>query len=141
MNISEAGIELIKSFESCRLDAYRDSVGVLTIGYGHIFGVYDGQHITEEEAERLLKVDLEMVEKCLANCVKVDITQSQYDALCSFTFNLGCGALRNSRLLLKLNDMDDEGAAFEFTRWDHAGGKVLAGLTRRRKAESELFSA
>lgn len=141
MNISEAGIDLIKSYEGCRLVAYRDSVGVWTIGYGHVFGVYESQQISEEEADRLLHVDLEMVEKCLANCVKVDITQNQHDALASFVFNLGCGSLRNSMLLTKLNDMDDEGAAQQFLRWNHAKGQVLAGLTRRREAEAELFSA
>jgi lysozyme len=81
------------------------------------------------------------VEKCIANCVSVSLTQGQYDALCSFVFNLGCMALRNSTLLRKLNASDNLGAAEEFKKWDHAGGRVLAGLTIRRAKEAQLFLA
>ena len=141
MQISENGLDLIKQSESLRLDAYQDSVGVWTIGYGHTIGVKENDRITQEQAEAFLKTDLETVEKCIVNCVSVNLTQGQYDALCSFVFNLGCIALRNSTLLRKLNAGDDVGAAEEFKRWDHAGGKVLAGLTKRRNAEAEMFLA
>ena len=139
MKISEEGIGLIKRFEGCKLKSYQDSVGVYTIGYGSTRGVGEGDVITQEEAERRLLADLETVEKCINNSVAVELTQQQYDALCSFTFNLGCGALRGSTLLKKLNDGDDDGAAQEFARWNKAGGQVLAGLVSRRKAEHDLF--
>ena len=141
MNISETGIYLIKQHEGCRLDAYQDSVGVWTIGYGSTRGVSAGDLITQDEVEARLRRDLETVEKCVNNSVLVSITQNQFDALCSFVFNLGCGALRNSTLLKKLNNGDDMGAGDEFLRWDHAGGRVLAGLSRRRAHERDLFIA
>jgi lysozyme len=140
MNISENGIALVKDSELCRLDSYQDPVGVWTVGYGHTGPeVKEGLHITQDAAEALLLSDLETVEKCIANSVSVGLTQGQYDALCSFVFNLGCSALRNSTLLRLLNAGDDIGAAEQFKRWDHAGGKVLAGLTKRREAEAEMF--
>lgn len=140
MKCGDAGLELIKSHEGCRFEAYQDSVGVWTIGYGHTLGVFDGQVIDQDEADRLLEADLVSAEKCIMNSVTGAITQNQFDALCSWVFNLGCGALRNSGLLRKLNAGDDEGAAQEILKWDHAGGRTLAGLTARREAESELFS-
>jgi lysozyme len=140
MNISENGIALVKNSELCRLDSYQDPVGVWTVGYGHTGPeVKEGLHITQDAAEALLLSDLETVEKCIANSVSVNLTQGQHDALCSFVFNLGCSALRNSTLLRLLNAGDDIGAAEQFKRWDHAGGKVLAGLTKRREAEAEMF--
>lgn len=142
MNISQVGLALIKESESCRLEAYQDAVGIWTIGYGHTGPeVVEGLHVTQDAAEALLLSDLDTVTKCIENSVSVQLTQGQYDALCSFIFNLGCLALRNSTLLRKLNSGDDVGAAEEFKRWDHAGGKVLAGLTKRRLAESEMFLA
>ena len=139
MRCSEAGLELIKKHEGCRLRAYQDSVGVWTIGYGHTLGVFESLTITQEEADRLLEADLIAAEKCLANTVPFGITENQHAALCSFVFNLGCKALRDSTLLRKLSEGDDVGAADEFKRWTHAGGKILNGLVARRKAEMELF--
>lgn len=139
MNISEEGVGLIKRFEGCRLESYRDSVGVWTIGYGSTRGVGPDQVITQEEADRRLLMDLETVEKCIANCVSVELTQGQYDCLSSWIFNLGCGAFRNSTLLKKINEGDDIGAADEILRWDHAGGVKVDGLTSRREAEKKLF--
>ncbi len=142
MNISEAGLALIKESEQLRLDAYQDAVGIWTVGYGHTGPeVVEGLHITEDAANALLLSDLETAEKCIANSASVELTQGQYDALCSFVFNLGCMALRNSTLLRKLNTGDDAGAAEEFHKWNHAGGKVLAGLSKRRSAEAEMFLA
>ncbi len=142
MNISPNGISLIKSFEGLRLDAYTDSDGILTIGYGHTgLDVTPDLTITEGEAEQILMQDLESEEKCVNNCVKVALTQSQFDALVSFTYNLGCGSLRNSILLLKLNDGDDTGAATEFIRWCHVKGEVSPGLLARREAEQAMFLA
>ena len=140
MNCSDSGIAFIKQQEGIRLQAYYDSVGVLTIGAGHTGNdVTPGLLIDEAEVDRLLHADLETAEKCLNNLVKVTLTQNEFDALCSFVFNLGCASLRNSTLLRKLNAGDDLGAAEEFQKWNHAGGKVLAGLTKRRAAEADLF--
>ncbi len=140
MKISEAGLEVIMDNEGLRLEAYQDIVGVWTIGFGHTGAeVKPGLIITLDAAKALLLSDVETSEKCVNNCVSGVITQGQFDALCSFVFNLGCSALRNSTLLRKLNDGDDVGAAEQFMHWNHAGGKVVAGLTQRRMEEKELF--
>ena len=139
MNIGSAGIALIKEFEGCRLQAYQDSVGVWTIGYGSTTDVGPGQAITQAEAEDRLLEDLKHAETCVNGAVTVPLTQHEFDALVAFVFNLGCGNFRKSTLLRKLLDSDFDGAALEFRRWDKAGGQVLAGLTRRRAAEAELF--
>lgn len=136
---SQAGINLIKSFEGCRLKAYQDSVGVWTIGYGHTSGVYSGMTITEEQAEAFLKADLGTSERAVNRLVTYIINQNQFDALVSFTFNLGSGNLAESTLLKKLNKGDITGAANEFDKWIYAGGEVLKGLVRRRAAEKEMF--
>lgn len=144
MKISPAGIAFIKESEVLRLEAYPDpgsGAEPWTIGWGHTRGVKQGDTCTEEQAEIWLAEDLMPVELCIENSVSGPLTQGQHDALCSFVFNLGCVALRNSTLLRKLNAGDDVGAAEEFKRWDHSKGKVLAGLTKRRLAESEMFLA
>ncbi len=142
MKVSDEGIEMIKRFEGCKLVGYLDSVGVATVGVGHTGPkVYEGMHITQEEADELLRHDLEWVEKCINQHVTVELTQNEFDALASFVFNLGCGAFRKSTLLKKLNHGDRSGASREFHKWNHAGHKVLAGLTRRREAEAERFMA
>lgn len=135
------GLDFVEFSEGCELTAYRDPVGVLTIGYGHTgYDVYDGQTITLNDAEELLRRDIRFAEIGVKALVKVQLSQRQYDALVDFTFNLGIGALRSSTLLTKLNSGDYDGASEEFKRWDHAGGKVLPGLTKRRLAEAALFS-
>lgn len=144
MQISEKGIALIKQFEGCRLNAYQDSVGVWTIGYGWTrpvdgVPVRSGMTIKQEVAERLLKTGLVSYETDVSKLVKVKLTQGQFDALVSFAYNLGARALSTSTLLKKLNAGDYRGAADEFLRWNKAGGKALAGLTRRREAERALF--
>lgn len=144
MRTSEKGVALIKSFEGLNLTAYKDSVGVWTIGYGWTQPV-DGKPITKgmvikpETAERLLKTGLVSYENDVSKLVKVKLTQGQFDALVSFAYNLGTRALSTSTLLKKLNAGDYDGAADEFPRWNKAGGKELAGLTRRREAEFALF--
>ena len=137
--ISRDGIKLIKHFEGMRLRAYQDSVGVWTIGYGHTRTAHSGMTVTEAEAEDLLREDLAMFEDCVASSVIVPLQQYQFDALVSFAFNLGCGALRRSTLLRKLNQQMYDSAADEFKRWVNAGGRELRGLVRRRKAEAALF--
>lgn len=144
MQTSDKGIALIKQFEGCKLTAYQDSVGVWTIGYGWTQPVdgkpiRDGMTIKQETAERLLKTGLVSYESDVSRLVKVGLTQGQFDALVSFTYNLGARSLSTSTLLRKLNAGDYAGAADEFLRWNKAGGKVLNGLTRRREAERALF--
>ena len=144
MQTSDKGIALIKQFEGCKLTAYQDSVGVWTIGYGWTQPVDGkpiraGMTIKQETAERLLKTGLVRYESDVSRLVKVDLTQGQFDALVSFTYNLGARSLSTSTLLRKLNAGDYAGASDEFLRWNKAGGKVLNGLTRRREAERALF--
>lgn len=140
MKTSQKGIDLIKSFEGLSLKVYDDAVGLKTIGYGHL--IKKGEVFTTislQEAEDLLRKDLNQFEEGVSTSVKVALTQNQFDALVSFAFNLGMGNLNSSTLLKKLNAGDIQGAASEFGRWNRAGNKVLAGLTRRRLAEKELF--
>lgn len=138
-SIGTPGLELIKSFEGLRLEAYQDPVGIWTIGYGTIRGVRPGMRITKEEAERLLME--EIAEKCsgIEKLVRVETTQNQRDALISFSYNCGAPALKGSTLLKLLNQGDYKAAADQFLVWNKAKGKVLKGLTRRRQAERELF--
>ncbi|AOP86667.1 muraminidase [Enterobacter kobei] len=144
MQTSDKGIALIKEFEGCKLTAYQDSVGVWTIGFGWTQPVDGkpiraGMTIKQETAERLLKTGLVSYESDVSRLVKAGLTQGQFDALVSFTYNLGARSLSTSTLLRKLNSGDYAGAADEFPRWNKAGGKVLNGLTRRREAERALF--
>ena len=142
MNLSQAGLDLIKGFEGFRSKAYKavHSEKHYTIGYGH-YGrdVKFGDTITKAKAEVLLKEDVEWAEKAVNTYVKVALNQNQYDALVSFTFNVGSGALATSTLLRKLNKKDYDGAAAEFPRWNKSGGKTLAGLIKRRAKEHDLF--
>ena len=139
MNISEAGIQLIKKFEGCSLKAYKCPAGIWTIGYGHTLNVNEGQTITKKQAEDLLKQDLRSFELTVNNLVNVPLNQNQFDALVSFCYNLGTGNLKKSTLLKLLNKQDYLGAAEQFDRWVYAGGKKLSGLVKRRAAEKELF--
>jgi lysozyme len=142
MQISPKGIEKIKGYEGLSLTAYPDpGTGgrPWTIGHGHTLGVQKGDVITREQAEKFLHEDLAPVYLTIESNVKVPLTQGQFDALCSFIFNVGSGNFVKSTLLKKLNAGDTAGAAAEFVRWNRAGGKVLTGLTRRREAERELF--
>ncbi len=137
--INSAGLNLIKDFEGLRLSSYRDAVGVWTIGYGHTRTAGPGQRITNEQATALLRQDVATFEKAVSQAVRVPITNNQFAALVSFAYNVGSGALNSSTLLRRLNAGDVSGAADEFLRWNRAGGQVLAGLTRRRVAERDLF--
>ena len=137
MKLSQKGLQLIKDFEGLELKVYVCPAGVLTIGYGSTGShVKKGMVITEGEAEKLLRTDLLRFEESVNNLVKVPLTQGQYDALVSFAFNCGAGALAESTLLRLLNEGDYKGAADQFKRWTNQG---LAGLVRRRKAEETLF--
>ena len=143
--INQAGLNLIESFEGCVLKPYLDSVKIPTIGIGTT--VYpDGRKvtmsdpaITKEKAYEYLRDHLSKDCAFVESVLKVPVTDNQFAALASFTYNVGRDALKKSTLLRKLNAGDVKGAADQFLKWDHAGGKVVAGLTRRRKAERELF--
>lgn len=137
----DAGVALIKSFEGLRLEKYRDAVGKWTIGYGHLILPNENfpRPITEAEADALLRKDLQTSERGVHRLVTVDLDQDQFDALVSFTFNLGAGNLQSSTLLKLLNQGEYTQAADQFLRWNKAGGRVLSGLTRRREAERALF--
>ncbi len=138
--INTNGLLLIKSFEGLRLNAYRDAVGIWTIGYGTTRGVKPGMRISEAEAEKFLQEDLTRFEQAIHEALSVSINDNQFSSLVSFTYNIGSGAFRSSTLLRLLNQGEDvRSVGAQFLRWDKAGGKVLAGLTRRRNAERSLF--
>jgi lysozyme len=139
MKISQTGIDLIKRFEGLRLNAYRDAVGVWTIGYGHTATAKPGQRISAERAEELLRRDLETFERGVERRLKVEVNQAQFDAMVSLAFNVGLGAFGKSTLLRLVNRGAYSAAADQFGRWVYAGGRKLRGLVRRRQAERELF--
>lgn len=143
MRTSQAGIDLITSFEGFFADWYLDPVGVRTVGYGHTDEKIPAGitvPLTKAEALRLLQHDLAGYEAAVGALVKVPVSQPQFDALVSFAFNVGTGALASSTLLAKLNRRDYHGAQEQFSRWVRGGGRVLPGLVRRRKAEADLFA-
>jgi len=168
MKTGTKGIDLIKTSEGLELFSYPDPASPLatllrkkelkltdyskipkweeikgnpwTVGYGHTGSdVVAGLTITAEEAESLLKKDLEKFERAVTKMVVVPLTQNQFDALVSFTYNLGPQSLLGSTLLKKLNNKDYEGAANEFPKWNKAQGKILRGLVSRRAKEKTLF--
>lgn len=139
-HLSKHGAQFIASFEGFRADAYWDPWGqVWTIGYGHTAGVRPGEKVTTTQALKLLEQDAASAATAIRDLVHVRLNQNQFDALVSFVFNLGAGALAESTLLKLLNRGNYRGAARQFHLWDHAGGQVLPGLLRRREAEAHLF--
>lgn len=143
-SISKTGLDLISSFEGIRLNAYDDGVGVWTIGIGTTIypngvKVKKGDKCTLEQAHEYLAHDMIEFEKTVNDSVKVPLSQNQFDALVSLTYNIGSAAFKNSTLLKKLNAKDFTGAADQFLVWNRGGGKVLKGLVRRRDAERALF--
>lgn len=140
MNINDLGIELIKKFEGCRLKAYKDAVGVLTVGYGHTGDdVSEGLEIDPGTANELLERDLQRFQEGVEDMLEVEVNSNQFSALVSFAYNVGLMALEGSTLLRKLNSGDVAGVGLEFLRWSKAGGKTLQGLYNRRVAEKTLF--
>jgi len=140
MKYSKDGLALTESFESCKLVAYQDVKGVWTIGWGHTgVLVRPGLTCTQEQADAWLLEDCAAAEQAVNRFVCVAINQHEFDALVDFAFNCGITAFANSTLLKKLNSGDIPGAAHEFEKWDHASGKVVAGLLRRRLAEEKEF--
>lgn len=140
MKINELGLGLIKKWEGLRLRAYKDTVGVLTIGYGSTFPkVTADQVISEAEANSRLQTDLAYFEQAVTQMVAVPLNSNQFSALVSLAFNVGPGNLKGKGLINKLNSGDYEGAANSFPKYDNAGGKEDMGLYRRRLDEKALF--
>jgi lysozyme len=137
---SKDGLALTQQFEGCRLTAYQDQVGVWTIGYGHTGAdVAAGLTITQDQAIALLASDVAASAAFVNQAVTVPLQQHEFDALVDFVFNLGRAAFAGSTLLKQLNTGNFDAAAGQFALWDHAGGKVVAGLLRRRQAETVMF--
>ena len=132
-------IELVKHFEGFESAAYLCPANVWTIGYGRTKNVREGDVITEIQAERDLLEELEEFGEQVLSVVDVELNQNEFDALTSWTYNLGVGNLRSSTLLKKLNAGDKNSVPSEMLRWNKANGKVLNGLTRRRQAEADLW--
>lgn len=144
MITSEQGLDFIMRHEGCKMSAYPDpgtGGAPWTIGVGHTSGVGPNDTCTEEQAREWLRLDAETAERCVNASVKGNITQGQFDALVSLIFNIGSGNFRSSTLLRELNAGNDMSAAQQFLVWNRAAGKVMAGLTTRRKDEMELFLA
>lgn len=138
MKLSATGLAIVKAFEGCYLTAYQDPVGVWTIGYGTTGAeAKPGRKITQAQADEFLRQDMEHFEQHVEKRAKVPLAQSQFDALVSWAYNTGGPA--TATLWKKLNAGDFEAVPDELLRWDKAGGKKLAGLTRRRQAEATLF--
>jgi lysozyme len=145
MKISQNGIDLIKCFEGYRFNPYRDSVGLWTVGYGHLIG--DGKSLpsnynrvfTQKEIDDFLVNDLLHIESGISVLIRVPITQNQFDSLCSFCYNLGVGTLQKSTLLKDINSQLWDAAANEILKFHFAGGVSLPGLVKRRQAEHDLF--
>ncbi len=137
--INKEGLELIKSFEGLRLKSYRCSANVITIGWGSTGPhVKEGMTITKDQAEELLRSDLRRFEDAVAAAAP-KATDNQFSAMVSLAFNIGIGALQRSTVLRRHLAGDHAGAADAFLMWNKAGGRVLAGLTRRREAEAALY--
>lgn len=138
--LSSTGEELIQSFETLRLAAYQDEGGVWTIGWGHTGPeAFEGATCTPIEAANWFAEDVKFVERAVDMALTTHCTQNQFDALCSFAYNVGIAAFGGSTLLALVNDRNFAAAAEQFGRWDHVQGRVSAGLDKRRAAERALF--
>lgn len=138
MKTPRVALDIITQEEALRLTSYRDSKGVLTIGWGHTKPPIPDK-ITKEEARELLRQDLSEAEGAVERLVEVVLSARQFGALVSFVFNVGQGNLSRSTLRRLLNGGDYEGAAREFRKWRKSGGKILSGLLTRRGREEQLF--
>lgn len=146
MYISDNCLNIVKQFEGFRSKPYKCPAGIPTIGYGSTYYL-NGEKVTMRDSAISEDFATELLEKLLNgfsinvdNLIKVSLNQNQFDALVSFTYNIGVKAFFNSTLLNKLNSADFDGASLEFSRWNKANGKILTGLTKRREAEQKLFS-
>lgn len=142
MQYSKTGLQLTEQFEGLRLKAYQDVRGIWTIGYGHTGpDVHVGMVITQGQAEALLAQDVQTAADAVNRLVTVQLTQGEFDALVDFVFNAGVGHFESSTLLKLLNQGDYAGAADQLDRWSYAGAVQIAGLLRRRQAETAEFTS
>jgi len=139
MKTSAKGVKLICEFEGFRSKAYLDPIGIPTIGYGFIEGVSLGDTITQYEAQQRMARELIKYERGVIKACRTLPNQNQFDALVCFAFNVGVAGMLGSSVIKAYNRGDNQAAARAFGLWNKAGGKVFAGLTRRRAAESALF--
>jgi lysozyme len=139
MNLGAKGRALIQSFEDCKLYAYQDQRGIWTIGWGHTRGVVPYQTCTAADADGWFTQDTQAACNAVTRTVDVALSQNQFDALVSFTFNVGMGSEAHSTLVKVLNQGHYDQAADQFLVWNHVNGIPNAGLTRRREAERALF--
>ncbi|MBK8909034.1 MAG: lysozyme [Rhodospirillales bacterium] len=144
-HVTNQGLDLIKRFEGFSATIYRCAGGWPTIGFGHV--VRDGEQerfvggIGETEAEDLLIQDVGTAERAVLRLIRVPLTDGQFNALVSFTYNLGAGSLQRSTLRRKVNRKEHGAVPAEFRRWVFAGGRKLKGLIRRREAEAALYAS
>lgn len=142
MRIGAQGLALIKHFEGFSAVPYEDVAGLRTIGYGHLLRAgEEWREVSRAEAEALLQQDVWAAERGVARFIEVPLAQYQFDALVSFTFNLGVGALQRSALRRCVNRQAHEEVPGQLMRWVWAGGRKWAGLQRRREAEARLYAA
>lgn len=136
-HITQDGIDLIKRFEGFSSTVYICPAGYPTIGYGHLVRDHETfEEISQEESEALLRIDVESAERAVLRLIKIPLTDGQFDALVSFTFNLGSGAFQRSTLRRKVNRQAHAEVPAQLMRWVWAGGRKLNGLARRRRAEA-----
>lgn len=136
-----SAVAIVKSFEGCRLVAYRDVRGIWTIGWGHTEGVHEGQTCTQSQADAWLYTDLQNASYELLQVSPGPYAPGAQDALTSFVFNLGIGNYRSSTLRRYVDNQEWGAAKTELLKWTHSGGVVIAGLERRRQAEAALIAA
>ncbi len=139
MRTSKQGLAVLKDFEGCRLQAYPDIVGVPTIGYGFIVGVKMGDTMSQAECDDRLSREIRAYEIAVWNATGGNVTQSEFDALVSFSWNVGTAGMAKSSVIKAHNRGDKQAAARAFGLWNKAGGKAVSGLTRRRSAEAALY--
>jgi lysozyme len=143
--ITDEGIALIKRFEGCKLEPYECSAGVPTTGYGATYGTSGlrvtmcDSPITQEQADELFERDIKHFGQRVDGMIGVPVSPNQFSALVSLAYNIGCGNLKTSTLLRKLNLLDYQGAADQFPLWRRAGGEIIQGLVNRRAKERDLF--
>lgn len=139
MQMSDQGVEFLKKWEGLRLEAYQDGGGRWTIGYGHTGDVRPGETITRQEAEDLLIEDVGWAEDAVSRMITLPLSQKEFDALVSFTFNVGAEAFRTSTLRSVLNAGLRLQVPEQLCRWIYDNGQMIHGLARRRVAESQMF--
>lgn len=143
MKLNQAGIDIIKHYEGCKLESYPDLTGRWTIGWGTTGpDIVYGLTWTQEDCDKILRADLDHLEIRLSKIITNSaVNDNQFSACCSFAYNLGVGRFMNSTLLKLINHNALPEASQEFPKWDRGGGEVVQGLLNRRLAEQKLFNS